>query len=76
VECAATADGGFARDEPFDRLGSSLLLPPWFESRRAEIVAMLEPIRVPEYNGPVAVGTAAPGVGPSRRDATFVGGDK
>ena len=67
------------------------MLPPWFEEKRAEIVAMLEPIRVPEYNGPVTVGAAAPGVGPgaapgtpgqasgvtmSRRDATFIGGDK
>ena len=91
VECAANAEGGFARDEPFDQLGQSLLLPPWFEEKRAEIVAMLEPIRVPEYNGPVTVGAAAPGVGPaapaaskgkdsgiavSRRDANFIGGDK
>ena len=90
VECAATAEGGFARDEPFDQLGTSLLLPPWFEERRAEIVAMLEPIRVPEANGPVKMGVAAPGVGPgaaasktgtgsgitpSHRDATFIGGD-
>jgi hypothetical protein len=88
VECAATAVGGFARDEPADQLGTSLLLPPWFEEKRAEIVAMLEPIQVPEYNGPVAKGAAAPGVGPSaapagkpgvvtsHRDATFIGGDK
>jgi glyoxalase family protein len=88
VECAATAEGGFARDEPFDKLGTSLLLPPWFEEKRAEILAMLEPIRVPEYNGPITVGAAAPGVGPaaapkkdsniplSRRDASFIGGDK
>jgi len=50
VECAATAPGGFARDEPFTQLGASLLLPPWFESRRAEIVKMLEPIQLPEYS--------------------------
>jgi hypothetical protein len=37
-------------------------------------MAMLEPIRVPESNGPVKVETAIP---LSRRtDATFVGGDK
>ena len=54
VECAATAEGGFAKDEPYLELGQHLLLPPWFESRRAEIVAMLEPITVPESNGPVA----------------------
>ncbi len=50
VECAATAVGGFARDEPADRLGFELLLPPWFEEKRPEIVAMLEPIKVPESN--------------------------
>jgi hypothetical protein len=27
-----------------------LLLPPWFEEKRAEIVAMLDPIVVPESN--------------------------
>ena len=70
TECAANAPGGFARDEPYDQLGRQLLLPPWFEERRAEIVAMLEPIRVPEANGPVAVehGTVA-----SRRTASFIG---
>src|ERR1700735_4791715 len=52
VECAATVPNGFAVDEPADQLGTSLLLPPWFESRRAEIVAMLEPIAVPEGNLP------------------------
>lgn len=44
----ATCDIGFAVDEPADHLGEKLLLPPWFESRRAEIVAPLEPIRVPQ----------------------------
>jgi glyoxalase family protein len=50
VECAATAVGGFSRDEPADRLGFELLLPPWFEDKRPEIVAMLDPIVVPESN--------------------------
>jgi glyoxalase family protein len=50
VECAATAVGGFARDEDPKRLGFSLLLPPWFEEKRKEIEAMLEPIQVPESN--------------------------
>jgi len=40
----------FARDEPADRLGFELLLPPWFEEKRKEIEAMLEPITVPESN--------------------------
>jgi hypothetical protein len=47
-----------------------MLLPPWFEARRAEIMAMLEPITVPETNGPVKVEHTIP---LSRRtDATFV----
>lgn len=49
VQEVATSDIGFAVDEPADLLGHQLLLPPWFESRRAEIVAGLEPIMVPEY---------------------------
>ena len=74
VECAATAPGGFARDEPFTQLGSSLLLPPWFEARRPEIVKMLEPIRLPEYS------VAEPGK-PShtlsrRTSAEFIAADK
>jgi glyoxalase family protein len=74
VECAATAPGGFARDEPFTQLGTSLLLPPWFESRRPEIVKMLEPIRLPEYS------VAEPGK-PShtmsrRTSAEFIAADK
>jgi glyoxalase family protein len=70
VECAATAPGAFTKDETWDKMGQELLLPPWFEERRPEIVAMLEPIRVPEANGPVKVSL---GDGLSRRtDATFV----
>jgi catechol 2,3-dioxygenase-like lactoylglutathione lyase family enzyme len=45
----ATSDIGFAVDEPMGRLGQKLLLPPWFENRREEIIRPLEPIRVPEY---------------------------
>jgi len=92
VECAATVPQGFAVDEPADQLGQSLLLPPWFEQRRAEIEAMLEPIRVPESNFPDGIKkpavkvpvTAAPAAaaessagGASRRtSAVFIGGDK
>jgi glyoxalase family protein len=92
VECAATVPQGFAVDEPADQLGQSLLLPPWFEERRAEIEAMLEPIRVPESNFPGGIKkpavkvpvTAAPAAaaessagGASRRtSAVFIGGDK
>jgi glyoxalase family protein len=86
VECAATVPAGFAVDEPADQLGTSLLLPPWFEARRQEIEAMLDPITVPEGNlpkgakkvplpAPVA-SSATPAGGASRRtEAVFVGGD-
>jgi len=69
VECAATAAGGFAKDEAFNDLGTHLLLPPWFETRRSEIEAMLDPIRVPEYNSPAP---AHMGTAPSHRSAVFV----
>jgi glyoxalase family protein len=70
VECAATAAGGFAKDEPWDKMGRELLLPPWFEHRREEIVQMLEPIRVPEANGPV-VAELAPNMS-RRTSAEFI----
>lgn len=44
----ATCDIGFTTDEPLGELGKNLMLPPWFEDRRAEIVAPLEPIKVPQ----------------------------
>ena len=70
MECAATAPGGFAKDEAFGQLGTHLLLPPWFEERRTEIEAMLEPIHVPEAN---QVGVpAGNGAGPSHRKPVFV----
>lgn len=86
VECAASIPAGFAIDEPADQLGTSLLLPPWFEARRAEIEAMLEPIRLPESNrratsaaqakepAPVAAADQpATGAAPSRRtNAVFI----
>ncbi len=43
----ATSGPGFTVDETADELGQTLLLPPWLESRRAEIIAPLEPIKVP-----------------------------
>jgi len=88
VECAATAPGGFTKDEPADQLGTGLLLPEWFEARRNEIIAMLEPITVPESNRPRnASAVAAPpvteaggnqsssGITASRRAPVFIGGD-
>jgi glyoxalase family protein len=92
TECAASVPEGFAKDEPADQLGMQLLLPPWFEHQRAQIVAMLEPIVVPEANRPegAAVSGARPaprasepaaatpgGAAPSRRTtADFIGGDR
>ena len=38
---------GFARDGTIDELGRKLILPPWYESRRAEIEAALTPIPDP-----------------------------
>jgi glyoxalase family protein len=71
LECAATVPGGFAKDEAFSQLGQHLLLPEWFEPRRAEIVAMLEPIKVPEWHPPVTVGVRS--TAPSHRiDDTFL----
>ncbi|WP_162426629.1 ring-cleaving dioxygenase [Pontibacter pudoricolor] len=37
----ATDNPGFGIDEPWDKLGSGLLLPPQYEPRRAEIEAIL-----------------------------------
>lgn len=60
MECAATADGGFTKDEAYNELGTHLLLPAWFEERRTEIMAMLEPIRVPEWHPKVALDARHP----------------
>jgi len=49
----ATCDIGFAVDEPMDELGEHLLLPPWFEPRREEIVSPLEKITPPTLKGRV-----------------------
>ncbi|MBA2356439.1 MAG: ring-cleaving dioxygenase [Acidobacteria bacterium] len=40
----ATVEPGFTTDEPLDRLGLTLQLPPWEEPRRAEIEAGLPAI--------------------------------
>jgi glyoxalase family protein len=43
----ATFSPGFAADEDPDHLGETLVLPPWLESRRAEIESILTPVRSP-----------------------------
>ena len=40
----ATDGPGFATDEPMDKLGEKLALPPFLEPRRAEIEAGLKPL--------------------------------
>lgn len=48
----ATLGPGFAVDEPLERLGGSLKLPPWLEEHRAGIQQMLTPIAPPVWNAP------------------------
>lgn len=51
----ATDHPGFTIDEPLDKLGQSLKLPSWLETRRFEIEALLPNIRPPmEIPGPNA----------------------
>jgi catechol 2,3-dioxygenase-like lactoylglutathione lyase family enzyme len=45
----ATDLPGFAADEPADRLGTKLMLPPQFERHRSELEAKLPPVRLPEW---------------------------
>jgi glyoxalase family protein len=47
VECCCNVPEGFEKDESADSLGTKLHLPPWFENRREEILATLEPIVAP-----------------------------
>jgi len=47
VECCCNVPGGFEKDESAAELGTKLHLPPWFENRREEILATLEPIVAP-----------------------------
>jgi glyoxalase family protein len=42
-EIAWTVPEGWAKDEPAGQIGKSLVFPPWFEDRRAELEAGLEP---------------------------------
>lgn len=42
----ATLGPGFAVDEPVERLGGSLKLPPWLERQRSDIQQLLKPLRL------------------------------
>ena len=43
----ATDGPGFTVDEPLERLGAALVLPPWLEPHRAAIEAALPPLKHP-----------------------------
>lgn len=57
----ATDAPGFAIDEPADKLGHALMLPPQYESHRAEIEAVLPPIHLPAADGGVPLFTTDKG---------------
>ncbi|HEY8486001.1 MAG TPA: ring-cleaving dioxygenase [Limnochordales bacterium] len=46
----ATDGPGFATDEPVERLGERLVLPPWLEARRQAIERALPPLRLPRWS--------------------------
>jgi glyoxalase family protein len=48
VESCCNIGESFERDEPREKLGTTLHLPPWWADRKAEMMATLEPIVVPE----------------------------
>ena len=50
----ATDPPGFTVDEATDELGSKLRLPPWLESSRAQIEAVLPLLRLPTGVRPVS----------------------
>lgn len=60
VECTSNVPGGLYQDEAPEELGTKLHLPPWFEEKRAEILSMLDPIRVPDENRPAPGSVTAP----------------
>jgi glyoxalase family protein len=48
VESCCNIGESFERDEPRNKLGTQLHLPPWWADRKEEMMTHLEPIRVPE----------------------------
>jgi glyoxalase family protein len=48
----ATDGPGFAVDEAPERLGETLVLPPWLESHRAQIEGVLPPLKPATAEGP------------------------
>jgi glyoxalase family protein len=50
----ATEEPGFTVDGPVEELGRRIILPPWLESRRAEVEARLTPLPDPRAGWPAA----------------------
>jgi glyoxalase family protein len=48
----ATREPGFTVDLPLEELGTKIILPPWLESRRAEVEARLTPLPDPRADWP------------------------
>ena len=46
----ATDPPGFAIDEPLERLGTRLAVPPWLEPMRSGLERTLPPLRLPEVS--------------------------
>jgi glyoxalase family protein len=65
VECTANVPGGFYQDESPDELGTRLHLPPWYEEKHADIIAMLEPLEVPRESQAAAAGRVPAMVSPA-----------
>ncbi|MGH2888228.1 MAG: ring-cleaving dioxygenase [Solirubrobacteraceae bacterium] len=49
----ATEEPGFTVDGPVEELGQRIILPPWLDSRRAEVEARLTPLPDPRADWPV-----------------------
>jgi glyoxalase family protein len=49
----ATEEPGFTVDGPVEELGTRIILPPWLESRRAEVEARLTPLPDPRAGWPL-----------------------
>jgi glyoxalase family protein len=49
----ATEEPGFTVDGPVEELGTRIILPPWLESQRAQVQALLTPLPDPRAGWPV-----------------------
>ena len=52
----ATLGPGFLADEPLEKLGTRLMLPPWLERSRSAIAGTLKPLQVTPWHNPVTEG--------------------